>query len=217
MTEVVTKLGGQNVQTVYDGIDRRFYYPSSNQDNSTPTRVLFAGSFRRYKRADLVVREAISHPECEFRLSGSGEEENACCALAQENNCKNVHFLGHLNATQLGDQMRQSHIFFFPSEIEGHPQVLAQAAACGLPCIARSSYHPDFVVDGVTGLLANSDEELSRALATLLNDHELRCRMSAAAIEHAQKFQWDAVTAQWAGIMELAVEHRKNHRGKRFS
>jgi glycosyltransferase involved in cell wall biosynthesis len=217
MTETARKLGGQDVQTVYDGIDSRFYYPGSNQENSPSPRVLFAGSFRRYKRADLVVREAIRHPECEFRLCGSGEEESACRTLAHENNCKNVHFLGHLNAAQLGDQMRQSHIFFFPSEIEGHPQVLGQAAACGLPCIARSSYHPDFVVDGATGLLVNSDEELSHALATLINDHDLRRRMSSAALQHVKKFDWDTVTAQWAAIMEQAVRHRQNHRGKRLS
>ncbi len=110
--------------------------------------------------------------------------------------------------------MRQAQIFFFPSELEGHPQVLGQAAACGLPCIARGSYRPDYLVDGVTGLLANSDAELGAALDRLIENSELRKQMSAAAIHHAEKFEWDDVTEQWQQIMERAILNRKD-RGSR--
>jgi glycosyltransferase involved in cell wall biosynthesis len=211
MSGMTEKLGGKNVQTVYDGIDRRYYYADSNPGrNQANSRVLFAGSFRRYKRADLVIRAATRFPQWEFRFAGVGEEENACRELAREGNCQNVRFLGHLNATQLGEEMRQAQLFFLPSEIEGHPQVLGQAAACGLPCIARSSYNPDYVIDGVTGLLAGSDDELSAALARLIADANLRRQMSAAAIEHVAKFEWDGVTAQWSEIIEKAVARRQN-------
>jgi glycosyltransferase involved in cell wall biosynthesis len=213
MSLIAEKLGGKQVETVYDGIDRRYYYPSSNSVSPPASgRVLFAGSFRPYKRADMVVREAARFPHWEFRLAGTGEEENAYRKLAQDSDCKNVRFLGHLSAARLGDEMRQAQLFFFPSEIEGHPQVLGQAAACGLPCIARSFYHPDYVVDGVTGMLANSDAELSAALGRLIGDSDLRSRMSAAAIEHATKFDWDEVARQWAELMEKAIVERKNHR-----
>jgi glycosyltransferase involved in cell wall biosynthesis len=211
-------IAGNSRRMVYDGIDRRYYYPPSNPQNmQSNRRVLFAGSFRPYKRADVVVREAARFPEWEFRLAGAGEEEGACRKLAQASNCRNVQFLGHLNASQLGDEMRQAKIFFFPSELEGHPQVLGQAAACGLPCVARSTYDPDYVVNGVTGLLARSDGQLSAALGQLMSDSDLRSRMSAAAIQHAEKFDWDDVTKQWAEIMEKAIVQRKKHRLERAS
>lgn len=215
MAETVRKLSGKNVDIVYDGIDRRYYHPWP-QSIVTPRnmRVLFAGSFRSYKRADLVVQQATRLPQWEFRLAGTGEEENACRKLAQDANCQNAKFLGHLNAEQLGEEMRQAQIFFFPSELEGHPQVLGQAAACGLPCIARGSYRPDYLVDGVTGLLANSDAELGAALDRLIENPELRKQMSAAAIHHAEKFEWDDVTEQWQQIMERAILNRKD-RGSR--
>ncbi|MFZ3263878.1 MAG: glycosyltransferase [Terriglobales bacterium] len=212
MTKTVEKLGGKDVQTVYDGIDRRYYYPGSAPRNTQARkRVLFAGSFRPYKRADLVVREAARFPQWEFRLAGTGEQESVCRKLARDSGCTNVQFLGHLNAAQLGEEMRQAQLFFFPSEIEGHPQVLGQAAACGLPCIARSSYDPDYVVNGVTGWLANSDDQLSAALAQMTSDSNLRSQMSAAAIKHAEKFEWHGIAKQWAELMEKAIVQRKNH------
>lgn len=216
MSETVERLGGRNVQTVFDGIDRRYYYPPEQpQVEGERPAILFAGSFRSYKRADLVIRQAAKNPQWEFRLAGTGEEESACRRLAQDLNCTNVIFLGHLTAAQLGAEMRHASIFLFPSEIEGHPQVLGQAAACGLPCVARSSYHPDYVVDGTTGLLVSSEGEMSEALGRLIREPDLRARMSAAAIQHAEKFDWDRITEQWQQIMERAIVNRKD-RAKNF-
>jgi D-inositol-3-phosphate glycosyltransferase len=155
------------------------------------------------------VREAAKHPEWEFRLAGVGELKVACERLAEDLHCANVVFLGHLNATQLGEEMRGDRIFFHPSEVEGHPQVLVQAAACGLACVARSSYRPEYIVDGVTGLLAASDNGLGEALHHLLREPELTARMSAAAIQHAKKFDWDRITDQWEELLELAVARRR--------
>jgi glycosyltransferase involved in cell wall biosynthesis len=113
--------------------------------------------------------------------------------------------------------MRHSRIFFFPSEIEGHPQVLGQAAACGLPCVARSSYRPDYVVDGVTGLLVSSDDEMSEALDRLMQEPDLTAQMSSAAIRHAEKFDWDRITKQWQDLLELAVVRHNTSEGERVS
>ena len=232
MAETTATLAGRDAPTVYDGIDRRYYYPpgpnpgspigttdrqTGNPASPTGNTVLFAGSFRSYKRADLVVRQAAKFPRWQFRLAGTGEEHAACLRLASEHGISNIHFLGHLTAAQLGEEMRRAQIFFFPSEIEGHPQVLGQAAACGLPCIARSSYHPDYVVDGVTGLLAGSEDGLSDALSCLIGDSEIRNRMSSAAIQHAQQFDWQSIARQWEQILLAAVSHRLNHLRQRIS
>jgi glycosyltransferase involved in cell wall biosynthesis len=215
MSQTVEGLGGANVQTVYDGIDQRCYYPPDQPraERARPV-VLFAGSFRPYKRADLVIREAGRHSNADFRLAGTGEEEAACRRLAAVSGASNVTFLGHLNSAQLGAEMRAADIFLFPSELEGHPQVLGQAAACGLPCVARTSYRPDYVVDEVTGLLRDSEEQLGEALKRLLDDAMLRKRMSSAAIQHAARFEWSTITLQWQEIMERAVVKRNQSRGR---
>jgi glycosyltransferase involved in cell wall biosynthesis len=133
--------------------------------------------------------------------------------LAASLRCGNVEFLGHLQPLQLGEEMRKADVFLFPSVIEGHPQVLGQAAACGLPCVAMNVYRPDFVVDRETGFLVAATAELSERLAMLLTQEELRRSMSEAAVRHAAKFDWDNVTKEWEQLFEAVVAGRRSSLG----
>ena len=197
---------------IHSGIDRRYFFAPQlpRPLNDTPT-VLYAGSFRAYKRVPLILQQAARWPSAKFRLAGAGEEERACRKLATELACKNVEFLGHLSLSALGEAMRQADIFLFPSVIEGHPQVLGQAAACGLPAIAMKIYRPDYVVNGVTGFLVETDDELTEKLDLLIRQPELRRHMGEAAIAHAQKFDWDIIAQQWMDALERAVANREKH------
>ena len=108
--------------------------------------------------------------------------------------------------------MRKADVFLFPSVLEGHPQVLGQAAACGLPAVAMAKYRPDYVVNGETGYLVESDSELSQKLAWLLSDRDLRLKMSAAAARHALQFDWDKVARDWETVfVEAPGKRRKKH------
>ena len=123
--------------------------------------------------------------------------------------CRNVTFVGHLSQQGLAEEMRKADVFFFPSVVEGHPQVLGQAAACGLPAVAMAKYRPDYVVHGETGYLVESDSELSQKLGALLSDQDLRRRMSAAAALHALQFDWDNITRDWERVFVVAVGKRR--------
>jgi glycosyltransferase involved in cell wall biosynthesis len=206
------KMGISPAGTIHDGIDRRYFFPlESGRAQRDSATVLYAGSFRPYKRVPLVVRQAELWRQVRFRIAGIGEDERICRNLAAELGCRNVEFLGHLSLPQLGDEMRRADIFFFPSIIEGHPQVLGQAAACGLPTIAMKVYRPDYVVDGVTGFLVDSDAELPEKLDLLVRQPELRRTMGEAAALHARKFDWDAIARQWQEVFEQAVARRQRH------
>jgi glycosyltransferase involved in cell wall biosynthesis len=172
--------------------------------------VLFAGSLRPYKRVDVVVRQAARWPAVQFRIIGRGEEEQNCRNLAHQLGCSNVVFLGHLPSQQVAEEMRRADIFLFPSILEGHPQVLGQAAACGLPVVAMNIYRPEYVIDGKTGYLVETDEELSCKLGLLISDSELRYSMRSQAITHSAHYDWDLITAQWEQSFEQAVAKRRS-------
>jgi glycosyltransferase involved in cell wall biosynthesis len=215
LSSIVGRRTGSKVPTIYDGVDRRYYYPGASAEHKGLV-VLYAGSFRPYKRVPLVIQQAALWPQVEFRLAGTGEEEGKCRILARQLGCKNIRFLGHLPQFELGEQMRAADVFFFPSVVEGHPQVLAQASACGLPCVAMNSYQPEFVAHGRTGLLTNTETELGENLAVLLKNAELRRSMSHAAVAHMQQFDWNHITVEWQKLFEIVTDNKRARSEQNF-
>jgi glycosyltransferase involved in cell wall biosynthesis len=212
LTELVQGKLGIDAGTIHSGIDRRYFFaPASSRPAREMPTVLYAGSMRPYKRVPLVIQQAARWPSAQFRIAGIGEEEQVCKKLASDLSCTNVEFLGHLSLSALGDAMRQGDIFLFPSVIEGHPQVLGQAAASGLPSIAMRIYRPDFVVDRATGFLVDTDDELAGKLDLLIHQPELRRVMGEAAIIHARRFDWDVIAQRWQDAFERAVAMRRKH------
>jgi glycosyltransferase involved in cell wall biosynthesis len=211
LSDLVRERLGVEARVRYDGIDRRFYFPPPEPRPSIGlTVVLCAGSLRPYKRTPLVIQHAARWPNVDFRIAGRGEEDQKCRDLAAKAGCRNVTFLGHLSSQQLGEEMRRADIFFFPSILEGHPQVLLQAAASGLPAVAMNIYRPEYVIHGKTGFLAATDEELGENLDLLIREPQLRRSMAGAAVAHAQQFDWDAITRQWEEAFVEAVARRRS-------
>jgi glycosyltransferase involved in cell wall biosynthesis len=206
VAETVRCKFGVEAGTIHNGIDRRFFFPRETEMVQTGSLVvLYAGSFQPRKRVELIVRQAAHHPNVHFRLAGHGETEFACRSLAAQLNCRNIEFLGHLTPPELGAQMRKADIFLFPSILEGHPQVLGQASACGLPSIAMNVYRPDYVLNGESGFLVESDDEIAEKLTFLLREQDLRRSMSLAAARHALNFDWDRIVLQWQEVFEAAA------------
>jgi len=212
LADLIRKKLGRDAATIHNGIDGRYFFPHrARQLPRNTVTVLYAGSMRPYKRVPLVVRQAARRPQVRFRIAGIGEEEQICKNLAADLRCKNVEFLGHLSQARLGEEMRGADVFLFPSIIEGHPQVLGQAAACGLPAIAMKIYCPDYVVNGATGFLVDSDAELDDKLDRLIWHPDLRRAMADAAMVHAQKFEWDVIAAKWQEVFEQSAAKRRKH------
>jgi glycosyltransferase involved in cell wall biosynthesis len=215
VSQTVNGRFGVETQTIYDGINREVFYPppaGRQRPKVSKLTVLYVGSLQARKKVDVVIREAAKWPDVDFRRIGKGEEEGPCRSLVSQLGCCNVAFVGHLSQRGVADEMRNADVFLFPSVLEGHPQVLGQAASCGLPAVAMDLYRPDYVVHEATGYLVKSEGELSQQLKRLLTDPNLRLEMSAAAANHAVQFDWDNITREWESVFEEAVKNRRRNR-----
>ncbi len=78
--------------------------------------------------------------------------------------------------------------------------MILEAAASGLPVIARNNYEPETVIDGQTGYLVSSDDELFARLELLLKNPNLRRSLGLAGRKLSEQFDWDIITCRWEEI-----------------
>lgn len=108
-------------------------------------------------------------------------------------------------------------IFVLPTRADNLPNVLVEAMACGTPCVSfRIGGVPDIVRHGETGLLAEPDDvsSLRQCLLTLLQDYEMRSRMSRACREIAVKEYSDTLVARrYVALYEELIEASRVLRG----
>lgn len=202
---------GLSSEVVATGVDTTFFTPASGRPPKSRSRVLFAGSLRPFKQPHLVLEAAAFFPQADFVIAGEGIMAPELRESVQKRNLLNVSLPGPLSANALRQEFQRADVFLFPSKWEGSPKVILEAAACGLPVIARNNYCPETVIDGQTGYLVGSDDELYARLGDLLNNSELRDRLGAAGRLHSKAFDWDLVTRRWEEIF-LDLVSRKARR-----
>ncbi|HKW16131.1 MAG TPA: glycosyltransferase family 4 protein [Terriglobales bacterium] len=179
------------------GVDTRFYVPLQYRAPNPRPRVFFAGSLRHYKQPQCVVDAAARFTNADFRIAGEGSLAPVLASRVAELGLRNVSILGLLSAEQLRGEYQNADVFFFPSKWEGSPKVVLEAAACGLPVIVRNDYAPETVLDGLTGYVTNSDEQIFDRLEALLGNPALRQQMGANGRRLSEKYDWNLITMQW--------------------
>ena len=99
-----------------------------------------------------------------------------------------AHFRGVVPHGALARHYRDADCFALPSLTEGHPKVLIEAMAAGLPCVASNCPgNRALVADGDTGLLFDpgEPEALAACLDRVLGDPALAAALGRRARERA--------------------------------
>jgi glycosyltransferase involved in cell wall biosynthesis len=187
-------------EVVPTGVDTKFFTPARQRPSSRRPRVLFVGSLRPFKQPQLLLDAATIFPQADFVIVGDGFMADLLKDRIRNEKLENVYLLGPLSEAKVKQEYQKADIFLFPSAWEGSPKVILEAAASGLPVIARNNYEPETVVDEQTGYLVSTDEELFARLDRLLKDSDLRRTLGAAARKHSEGFDWDIITRRWEEI-----------------
>jgi glycosyltransferase involved in cell wall biosynthesis len=187
--------------------------PELNRDRvpRDPDTVLFLSNLRRRKGVAEAVEAARlvldQHPSARFVFVGDwpdAEFERSIRASAAAAGDR-IEFRPATTDGAKDRLLATASIFLFPPvEPEGHPRVLLEALAAGLPVVTtdRGAIR-DTVIDGEHGFVLPepSPPELASRLLQLLRDQALRERMSnAARTQYLERFtqdRADRVLAEW--------------------
>jgi len=98
-------------------------------------------------------------------------------------------------------------VFVFPSHEEGGPQVIYEAAGCGLPSIVSPMGAGRIVRNEVEGYVIDpfDIDGWARAICILATDVDLRRSIGFAASRRAEEFTWDRVGRRLYDLLAVAA------------
>ena len=190
----------RRIYVITNGVDLDLY---SAQPNPEQGYILAVGRLSAKKRWDRLIRVvaflASKGLSQEVVHAGSGPLQDELEAMARSLHVDHlIRFLGdrHDLPTLLGGAAFLVHT----SEIEGCPNVVLEAMACGRAVVATDAGDiPYLVEDGKTGFVVPQKDEgmLADRIEALLRDHELCRRMGNAGRKKAeQAFGFDRLRAE---------------------
>lgn len=213
------------ILTVHHGVDVSRYLPGDRTSRSETPYIISVGrlveqkGFERLLHACKHLADSGESFRCE--IVGDGPLRARLASLIDEYNLRDrVTLVGYVHQDDLRRRYAAADVFALfcvagsDDDRDGIPNVLIEAMAAELPVVSTQfSGVPEVVVDGETGILVGTDDEIAQveALRTILGDPVLRRRMGRAGrvriIEEftteASAARLDVIFSRWAGCVAV--------------
>ena len=117
---------------------------------------------------------------------------------------ENISLTGFVNGSRVRKFLQASDIFIFLSKEEGHPNVLLEAASCGLPCIVTDApWARDTLKNEAEGYLVDRDnsEQLRDSMMKLIKSRSLRLWLGGNARKKMiERFSFGTIAKKYIGV-----------------
>jgi GalNAc-alpha-(1->4)-GalNAc-alpha-(1->3)-diNAcBac-PP-undecaprenol alpha-1,4-N-acetyl-D-galactosaminyltransferase len=172
----------------------------------TAKKIVGVGRLVDHKGFDLLLRAfgqiRSSFPDWQLVIWGEGIERPALERLARDFGIeRQVSFPGQ--TTDVYERIREAELFVLSSRLEGFPNALCEAMACGVPAISFDLPAPREIIEHeVSGLLVPAEDcdALAKAMARLMQDESERERFAEQASAIVHRYSLDRIMRDWESL-----------------
>lgn len=205
MKREIQSICNRDVFVIPNGIDLERFENLSKEDLRSKLEIkeeniiLFVGTLRPVKGMKYLIEamKTITDKNKNSRLFivGDGEERKCLENLVRTLNIERyVTFIGKIPNDEIPKYMAASDVFVLPSLSEGFPVTVVEAMASGLPIVATTVRGlPEIIENDENGFLVEpkNPKRIAEKVLLLLEDNELRKRISGKNKEQSKSFSWD--------------------------
>jgi glycosyltransferase involved in cell wall biosynthesis len=200
----------RRVELIPNGVDTTLFCLAGRPPGKKPQRILYVGRLSAEKNLSTVIAAAgLLGARVKVVLVGAGPLKDELHEQAQASGVA-VEFPGVVDQTRLPAFYASADVFVLASFTEGHPKVLLEAMACGVPCVASDcAGNRSIVTDGRTGLLFDprAPRALADRLARVLDEPTLARRLAdAARAEVVARYDLRALVRREIALLSWAAE-----------
>ncbi len=175
--------------------------------------LLFVGRVAYEKNIDFLLRAlhlaVAQNPELLLVIAGEGPALASLKKLTEKLGLRErVLFVGYLDRSgALLDCYRAADAFVFASRTETQGLVLLEAMALGVPVISTAVMGTRDIVGPRRGALVPQDDEADFAahIVTLMNDPELRARLSEEGLAYVREWHADTLARRLAAAWQEVI------------
>jgi glycosyltransferase involved in cell wall biosynthesis len=158
---VARRISPERIHLVPNGVDTEQFRPAPIRTIGRVRTVLYVGRLSAEKNLEILV-DAAAKLQGRFDLRlvmiGQGPLREALEQRARRRGVA-AELVPVVDHQALPARFAAASVFVLPSHTEGHPKVLLEAMACGLPCVASNvGGSRSIVTDGESGLLFEPDD-----------------------------------------------------------
>jgi len=177
----LTDLGYKNkLSYIPNGVDPAIFKPAKTKPSSN--LILTVGRLTHQKNHQLLLKVINSSRFKEkIKLVIIGQGPLYRILKRQISHLRlNTRIITNIPHQQLAHWYQTAAVFMLTSKIEGQPKVLLEALGSGCACLT-TIFPGNVVVDGQTGLVGQSVQELTQKLDQLLDNPQQRSKLGRAA------------------------------------
>ncbi|OON82367.1 glycosyltransferase family 4 protein [Streptomyces tsukubensis] len=184
--------------------------------------VVAAGRLAPLKRYDLLVKAfdtvRAERPDWRLRIYGGGAQRERLRELIDRLGLYNhVYLMGPTHPIE--PEWVKGSIGAVTSSLESFGMTIVEAIRCGLPVVSTDCpLGPGEIINnGVDGRLVRVGDRgaVAAGLLELINDDELRLRMSGAALESSARFDPGRIAERYETLFTSSLARRGRHMGGR--
>lgn len=179
------------IHVAYLGVEPAQFHEGAARA-AEPT-LLYLGRLKAYKRVEAVLDVLEAIPEARLEIAGDGSHRPALEEeIARRGLDDRVVLHGFVEEDAKAALYGRAWVSLTASSAEGWCLTVMEAAACGTPSAALGvGGLNESIVDGETGVLADTPEELAASVRDLVRDRERVERLGEGARARARGFTWE--------------------------
>ena len=151
--------------------------------------------------------------ETKFLIRGEGELRDSIEKQLNENKLNNKPYLmGWIQHDELPNDLNRLRLLILPSYIEGLPNIILEAMACGTPVLATAvGCVPDLIKDSKTGFIMedNSPECIARNIIRVLSHPSLEGIAQNARALVEKEFTYEAAVEAYRKILSSLLGEKQ--------
>ncbi|MEZ4706420.1 MAG: glycosyltransferase family 1 protein [Caldilineaceae bacterium] len=217
-------LASRKINVIHNGVDERFEPGDPRQiaqfrrEHGLPHRfLLYIGTLEPRKNLPLLIRafarwRATAGPsQQDVKLVVAGAKgwfyEQIFAEVNRLHMTEHVLFPGFLPDEDLPNWYRAALAFVYPTRFEGFGLPVLEAMSCGTPVIcSQAPSLLEIVGDQALTHAVDDEEGLSRHMAQIVKNAELRAALAEGGLQRARAFSWVRTATETLAVYRLVLK-----------